>query len=365
MDDLDRPATTGEAASLRGPPGTGALVALMLYGVYVVLFVQHLSGPLWHRIDRRVKATLLLVFCLITGYTGMLFADAMFWQVSNDRSFYRLLEGTTLEALLPVVAAITGAPVQLLLMLRTAVLLRSRTIRRAFVSFTILVIAAGVTGACMATTAILLYFYGSIAQIDPLTANKAYAWWLWCSAAVDVAVSVALALTLKQRVAGFSERTDSLLYKLIQSGLQTAAYTSILAVAGAAVAVSSSDFNVRRTYISYAFWSPLPACYGLSLYTTLGTRRTVDEYIGTSVPLPGSTQHNLGAVTSRPGGGPRRVELPREMETRRDRERETRIRMDEDEEEEGRGDGAGTTPTSGTTALSEGGKEEKEQRLPQ
>jgi hypothetical protein len=75
------------------------------------------------------------------------------------------------------------------------------------------------------------YYNNTIAKIS-LSFNQSVAIWLWNAAFVDVAISVSLLITLKQRYAGSNNSTDSILRKLILISLQTAAYTSFLAVAG-------------------------------------------------------------------------------------------------------------------------------------
>jgi hypothetical protein len=55
--------------------------------------------------------------------------------------------------------------------------------------------------------------------------SSALAAGLATNAVIDILISIALALTLRERVAGFNERTDSLLKKLIMAGLQTGAFS--------------------------------------------------------------------------------------------------------------------------------------------
>lgn len=76
------------------------------------------------------------------------------------------------------------------------------------------------------------YFNGTIDNILPFTYNDAVSLWLWSSAACDVAISLCFAFTLHRRIQGFNANTDTLLKKLIQTALRTAAYTAVLAVGG-------------------------------------------------------------------------------------------------------------------------------------
>lgn len=75
------------------------------------------------------------------------------------------------------------------------------------------------------------YYNGTISNIK-ISFNNSVAIWLWNAAFVDLAISISLLITLKQRIGGLNVPADSLLWKLIVVSLQTAAYTSVLATAG-------------------------------------------------------------------------------------------------------------------------------------
>jgi hypothetical protein len=70
--------------------------------------------------------------------------------------------------------------------------------------------------------------------------NNAASLWLITSAVVDVAISAALTITLRQRV-GIVKEVDSLLRRLMIVGLHTAAYTAIPAVTGGEQIASNRD----------------------------------------------------------------------------------------------------------------------------
>ena len=55
---------------------------------------------------------------------------------------------------------------------------------------------------------------------------------MWSSAASDCSISIALAYNLHKRIANFNQKTDSILRKLILTGLRTAAFTAILSLVG-------------------------------------------------------------------------------------------------------------------------------------
>lgn len=74
------------------------------------------------------------------------------------------------------------------------------------------------------------YIYNTVDNVS-LSYNAPTAMWLWAAAVADVLISACLWSTLRQRIQG-DLRTDSLLRTLMHTTLKTAAYTSIIAVAG-------------------------------------------------------------------------------------------------------------------------------------
>ncbi|GAA5918561.1 hypothetical protein JCM6882_002336, partial [Rhodosporidiobolus microsporus] len=116
--------------------------------------------------------------------------------------------------------------------------------------------------------------------------STALAIWLWSSTGVDVLISLALACTLRSRIAGFNSRTDGLLKRLIVVALQTAAYTAVISLVGAAVATAFENAHDYHTSAAgFAFWLPLPALHAISLYTTLSSRRVIAAELGGPVDL--------------------------------------------------------------------------------
>ncbi|KWU45640.1 hypothetical protein RHOSPDRAFT_32562 [Rhodotorula sp. JG-1b] len=80
--------------------------------------------------------------------------------------------------------------------------------------------------------------------------------WLWTSAADDLLISLALAYTLHRRIAHFSEVTDCLLKRLITTSLQTAAYTSVISIVGAALSTAfANSSNFRTVSAGFASWN--------------------------------------------------------------------------------------------------------------
>ncbi|GAA5903254.1 hypothetical protein JCM6882_008119 [Rhodosporidiobolus microsporus] len=295
------PATRLQVVLAVAPASAGWQVALILFGGYLILHAQYVPSPLYRRVNWAVKGTLWLVFVLLAGHTGMCITGISAYVITTQRTYGELAVGYKFESYFPMTAALVAPPVQLLLMLRTRSLLRTRPLQWLFTLVTSAGILFSMTSGILATAMNLYYLRD---EIPPLRWSTAMAMFLWSAAAIDVVISLALAFTLKARVAGFSAKTDTLLKKLIVSALQTASYTTVFSVAGA-ICVTVFDDESPYYAIPYAFWPQLPACYGISLYTTLSTRRTVEEYVGGA-----STSALGGAAAGGARGGNVAVPLP-------------------------------------------------------
>ncbi|GAA5903318.1 hypothetical protein JCM6882_008134 [Rhodosporidiobolus microsporus] len=287
------PATNAQSAATLGPCAIGWEAALLLYGVYLVVHTQYVRSAAYSRIRWQVKTVLWAVCFFLTAHTGLMVAELTFWTTnSTHRKYGHVLTGFRFESFPPLAAGLVAAPVQTLLMLRTASLLKNSALRWTFLIWTSLAILFGLTSAILACAVNLYYFEHGGVNVPGLSWSRAMAMLLWANASTDVLVFILLTMTLKHRIAGFDPNMDGLVTRLVVSGLQTAIYTAVFSVAGAVLSAIFGDWSVYGS-VAYAFWSQLPACYGISLYTTLSTRRTVEEYIATSIPLPGAKEHDL------------------------------------------------------------------------
>ncbi|BGP00324.1 hypothetical protein NBRC10513v2_004548 [Rhodotorula toruloides] len=271
-----------QTAALLAPQFVGSGLSLVLYGVYIVLQYQYARGDLYRRLSWPVKATLVLVCFLVTGYEIVQYGDTMYWSLTVKRTPDDIFNGVPLDSVIPLLGAVVAAPVQILLLFRAASLLRQRWTRNLFLLVGGILVLAAFTGAILTCATGIMYFNDTIDNILPFTYNDAVSLWLWSAAACDVAISLCLAFTLHRRIQGFNANTDTLLKKLIQTALRTAAYTAVLAVGGAAVASATPDSDYNSSFAHFAFWFPLPPCYALSLFTTLSARRTITAHLAPS-----------------------------------------------------------------------------------
>ncbi|BGP25432.1 proteophosphoglycan ppg4 [Rhodotorula toruloides] len=282
-----------ETAALIAPQFVGSGLSLILYGVYIVLQYQYAKSDLYRRLSWPVKATLVLVCFLVTAYEIVQYADTMYWAITVKRTPDDIFTGVPLDSVIPLLGAVVAAPVQILLIVRAASLLRHRWTRSVFLLVGSSLILAALTGAILTCATGIMYFNDTIDNILPFTYNDAVSLWLWSAATCDVCISLCLACTLHRRIQGFNANTDSLLRKLIKSALRTAAYTAILAVGGAAVASATPDTDYTSTFAHFAFWFPLPPCYALSLFTTLSARRTIDAQLAPPSESPASPRRKV------------------------------------------------------------------------
>ncbi|GAA5909953.1 hypothetical protein JCM6882_008411 [Rhodosporidiobolus microsporus] len=294
-------------AALLGPTSAGSQVALVLYGLYLALHARYYSTDAYRRLVSRVKVTLWVVFALLTAYTALLFIDSTYWTTTTKRAPSEIRDGWTVDAVLPLLAGCVQVPVQAVLALRAAVLITRRWVRNSFLGVLGLLILLSFTGAVLSCVSALLYNRGAISPLSPLDFNYSIALWLAASAVADIAISTTLASTLRQRIGAFDEQKDSLVRKVVIAGYQTMAYTTVLAVAGAVAACAVPGADSTFSFVDWAFWLPLPACYGLSLYTTLSIRRTPEHYLTTSTS---STLPVSSTLTSSSASTTKRKEKP-------------------------------------------------------
>ncbi|GAA6003319.1 hypothetical protein JCM10207_001860 [Rhodosporidiobolus poonsookiae] len=281
-------------AVLLGPPIAGWLIAILLFGVYLTVHTRYCRGPLYRQARREVRIVVWLTFALLTGYIALSFAEVLYWTCTAKRSADDVSTGTRLDTIYPLFAGLVGAVVQGLLTARASSMIQNRAYRIAVVVVLSIGIVAALLGAIFNCAVLNMYLDDTLTFGPAMDYTRAIAMHLWASAGTDILISITLAVTLRRRIAGFNAQTDGLLHKLVVNGLQTAAYTAIVALIGAIFSSIFGDSD-NLSQITMLFWGPLPACYGLSLYTTLQSRQTVNQHLGGG---PSSIQHRPVISTS-------------------------------------------------------------------
>ncbi|GAA5902558.1 hypothetical protein JCM8208_006923 [Rhodotorula glutinis] len=323
------------ATAVLAPYLTGLVAQLLLSGLYLGLFLSSRRELGQHA--RKVKAVSWVVCALVVCCVGMACEELIDTGVSQDRDTDSLFAGPPQSNVLPILGGLTGAVCQAFLMVRAAALFPSRSVRIAFYVVTSAAILLALAGAALFSAMGFLITEGKLAPLQYFTAE---AIWLWSSAAADLLISLALAHTLHRRIAGFNSRTDGVLWRLIIVALQTAAYTSVISIAGAAVATAfEKSSNVLTSTAAFAFWLPLPALHAISLYTTLSSRRHVQTQLNGSLLTTGGVANDgltlpfsvvSGAAAPRSGtrsaaggaGGGARAPVPVHLAVKVEREEE-------------------------------------------
>ncbi|GAA5979256.1 hypothetical protein JCM10908_002857 [Rhodotorula pacifica] len=268
------------ATAILAPYLAGLVTLVLLTGLFWGLFIEFVKQGDWKGSPRRVKvvacSTLLFsLFCL-----GLAYEEIIDTGVTQKRSSNELFTGPAQSNILPILTGITSMICQTFLMARAAVLIPSRKLRYLFLLATTGFILAALTGAAFFSAGGYLDFFG---RSEPMSYFAAEAMWLWSSAAADVLISIALSVSLHQRIRGFNATLDGVLRHLIMVGLRTAAYTAVTSIIGAATstAFARSD-NYHTDAVGFAFWVVLPALHCISLFTTLSTRRTFANALGSN-----------------------------------------------------------------------------------
>ncbi|GAA5836156.1 hypothetical protein JCM11251_007384 [Rhodosporidiobolus azoricus] len=270
------------ATKLIGPYIAGYLAALYFAGIFTQQAITFYTSGEFTALPRRSsKRVLVALFVLNLIYAGFVFEEAFGLGVRQERTVSKIIEASFAWNLLPLIAGWVGAITESYSAVRAASFMTSRLVKRCFfvwMSILIVMVLAWSTAVC--GLGFIFNIKGGEYKL-PLDWNTAVAVWLSCAAAADLSISVALAWSLQQRIAGFNRSTDSLLRKLIWITLRTAAYVSVLSITGAVVAAIWTDGFYETTDINIAFWMPMPPLYAMSFFSTFSSsRRAIASTIG-------------------------------------------------------------------------------------
>ncbi|ORY80234.1 hypothetical protein BCR35DRAFT_325199 [Leucosporidium creatinivorum] len=276
-------ATQKIMVQLTAPIYAGYVVATVLQGLALGRFISFFNTDVASiSPSKRYKIYLIIVGCLLAVYSMFTFEEVCFYGTSQAyRSFEGITNGRDVSNVIPVLGGLISALVQGALMLRASVLFTSPLHRRIFCCGLGVIILGSFAGSVMVTAIGLLYVTNEELTID-LDYSDAVTMWLTASAAVDLFICLALIFNLRARQKGFNQQTDSILGALIKVALQSAAYTAVIAIAGAGFALGAGT-SLALSDVTYSFYLPLPALYVLSLFTTM---RSVETTRAIALPLP-------------------------------------------------------------------------------
>lgn len=260
------------AIGILGPCLVAWCSQLFLSGICLSSFYHYARQGHFSRDTARIKlfVTTVVGLNVIMGFCSGV--DIFRWGTTQERTSVQLWSQTIMDCLMPTMGSIAAFLVQGWFLRRTTLLFQRR---RSAVFFSVLVFTGMVAalGGAIGTT-YFNFVYASGVENDNLVRSYSIveSVWLWASAAVDVCVSGTLCYLLQAHVAGFSERTDSTLLKIMKLSIETASYTAVAASIAAIVSVSVNTASYFTGDINYVFWIPLPSLYTLSLLTTLESR---------------------------------------------------------------------------------------------
>ncbi|KAM0747363.1 hypothetical protein T439DRAFT_99674 [Meredithblackwellia eburnea MCA 4105] len=256
---------------------------MILFGVVLVQFLSYTSTKLYQADSRRHKINLWVLFGVDLAAASVSFAQAYWYGTSQDRNFAALQLGIPLDACPPLLTGAAAFMVQLMLARRCSRLfIDKHKVRKFFLGVIYFFAALAFVASLIVTIFFALYAadvdFGTATVPAVFIANVVAGVWLWATAAVDTTISITLFLLTRRQVSGFNARTDHVLRRVGRLGLQTASYTSLLAIAGAVTAICFPQDAVWDINIFFAFSFPLPSLYTISLLVTLIERKRLKRF---------------------------------------------------------------------------------------
>ena len=103
-----------------GPILLGDCAQLILYGGLVAHAAHFMSGSLWPRCSRGLRAGILAILLLVTLSSMTALYDLWFYGTLRKSSVDAVLSGTVIEALEPLLVGLTAVAVQTIMALRVS-----------------------------------------------------------------------------------------------------------------------------------------------------------------------------------------------------------------------------------------------------
>ncbi|KAM0755515.1 hypothetical protein T439DRAFT_351298 [Meredithblackwellia eburnea MCA 4105] len=305
-------ATSQISQAILGPVMLGDCFQLILFGVSLALYSSYITSSRPSQFARLITTTVILLSCLITG---LYINDIWFFSTLQQRTEDDLLTGTFVETLEPLFVGVVGALVQGVLIRRTAFMFSRNSRKYAFIICLALMVAISFV-ASLGTTIWGVAFFKDpfLDSATTPTFNQCVAIWLGASALVDTAITTTLLFHLwasMKGFTGFSASADSALTMVTRFVLQSAAYTTAMAIPGALLSIIFNGDSLLTTDIAYAFFLPLPGLYTLSLFTTLTLPSRVEAHFKASGSRSGSHSDTYPPAP-RIGGFPKPPPLSRQ-----------------------------------------------------
>lgn len=259
------------ALQVLGPPAVGWTVQMMAFGGLVTYACSYLSSTAFSRDGPRLRWLLCTVLFLCTAQTGVTFFSIFHYMTNQGRSAEVLYGQTIGDAISTIPVGFEGALVQGYLTHRASGLFEARWAKVLFLMFTWAGIMCGLFGSVGYA---VLSFYDRAGRVDealPLTFQNVTGAWLWACSVVDITITACLGIQLSKKLGSVNSMTNSILLRLISVAVESASYTSVVALMGAILAFSFPPPSLA-SQAAAAFYGPLASCYAFALLHTLSTR---------------------------------------------------------------------------------------------
>ncbi|KAK4053680.1 hypothetical protein OIV83_001336 [Microbotryomycetes sp. JL201] len=318
------PASQSVVNAVLGTVIVGWQTQLILWGFAVAKLQHYLHTRAFRADPKWLKSLLMTAALACTAQAGQEIYSISFYSIWHYSTWQQRDEATLFAQTIPDCFAtapvgVVGALVQGYLIYRASILLRNQWLRAAYLVFMWCCVAVAFSGSMMYVAVSFIFRAGK--PFPPgLSFGVAVGTWLWASAFVDLMITISLAVVLRSRIMHFNASTDSLLRRLIRLAVQTASYTAVLAICGAALAFSFSSGSPDSLYTNAAgsFYQPLSSCYLISLIVTLSFRNEIpqDHERNSRVPVISTTQLRGFASTRSIITNPSLIEPTRQQQFR-------------------------------------------------
>ncbi|GAA5914350.1 hypothetical protein JCM6882_008169 [Rhodosporidiobolus microsporus] len=283
----------------------GQVATILFYGILLAVFTRFLDSSAWRRASISLRLIIIWVVCLATVSMGLGVHDVWHYSslVADDVNV--VLSGTMAQAVEPLISGATAFTVQTVLVLRVAKVVTKRYYRWLFMGVMFAGAMLSFIVSCLFCAYSVSYRLNTFEKVTAdigLDWNTLFEMWLFSGAAVDIIITIVYIFALRKRLGGGTETTDSVLRLIVICAVRCAAYTSIVAIAGAILA---PIFPSDTSFITYAFWEPLATLYALSLFTTLGVADSI------TAKLSDPALQRVSGLGTKSGGSSNGGVLPR------------------------------------------------------
>ncbi|ORY89064.1 hypothetical protein BCR35DRAFT_300856 [Leucosporidium creatinivorum] len=261
------------ATAYIGPAFAGWSTHLIFYGMVANAFANYLSTDLYRKDTRRTQIILWLVVILDTASMAVNWAENFIYGTRQRRDAETLYMTEILDTMPVILLGLLAATVQSTLALRASSVFGSRrALRTAFICImAFLIFMAWIANVGSSILNVMICF-NTEAQAAPFTYNSLAGTYLWCAAAIDLAISSTLVFQIRSLKSGAS--TDSLLSTIATTAMRAAVPTTLFAFVGALMATIFTSDRIATVNAVFAFNLPLPSLYTISFIYTLSSRQT-------------------------------------------------------------------------------------------